>query len=66
MQNLKPLEPGVMFWAGRDDLVEMRALGVRCGQLGIRGAMHLDRSAAAAWREALRREAFTLVTVFAA
>jgi sugar phosphate isomerase/epimerase len=65
MQDLKPLEPGVMFWAGRDDLVEMKSLGVRCGQLGIPGAMDLDESAAAVWRDALRREGFTLVTVFA-
>jgi sugar phosphate isomerase/epimerase len=54
-----------MFWAERDDLLEMKALGVRCGQLGIPGAMELDESAAAVWREALGREGFTLVTVFA-
>lgn len=65
MQDLKPLEPGVMFWAGRDDLPAMKALGVRCGQLGIPGAMDLDESAATLWRDALRHEGFTLVTVFA-
>ncbi len=66
MQDLKPLEPGVMFWAGRDSLAEMKSLGVRCGQLGIAGGTELDRAAAFDWREALGREDFTLVTVFAA
>ena len=46
MQLLKPLEPGVMFWAGRDGLEEIASLGVRCGQLGIPGEMELTSSAA--------------------
>ena len=66
MQDLKPLEPGVMFWAERDDLAEIKSLGVRCGQLGFFGTTELTESAAAAWQAALSRENFTLVTVFAA
>ena len=46
MQHLKPLEPGVMFWAGRDGLEEIAALGVRRGQLGVPGEMELTASAA--------------------
>jgi len=34
---LKENETGVMFWAGRDTLEEIRSLGVRCGQLWIPG-----------------------------
>ena len=66
MPDLKPLEPGVMFWAGRDDLSVIRSLGVRCGQLGLRGDTALTEAAARDWKAALDREAFTLVTVFAA
>jgi len=66
MQDLKPLEPGVMFWAERDDLAEIKSLGVRCGQLGFFGTTELTESAAATWQAALSRENFTLVTVFAA
>jgi len=61
MHDLKPLEPGVMFWAERDSLVEIRALGVRCGQMGIPGGMKLTDAAAEAWRSDL-----ALVTIFAA
>jgi sugar phosphate isomerase/epimerase len=66
MHDLKPLEPGVMFWAGRDRLAEIKSLGVRCGQLGIPGTVELTRGGAAEWKAALEREGFTLVTVFAA
>jgi sugar phosphate isomerase/epimerase len=66
MPNLEPLEPGVMFWAGRDELAEVKALGVRCGQLGIPGDLDLTDASGDAWKQALAREAFTLVTVFAA
>jgi sugar phosphate isomerase/epimerase len=66
MQNVNPLEPGVMFWAGRDSVAAMKALGVRCGQLGIPGDMKLTDAAAEQWKSDLDREAFSLVTVFAA
>jgi len=68
MQTLKELEVGVMFWAGPDPVETIRgvkALGVRCGQIGIPGDMKLA-GAAPAWKAALEAEKFTLVTVFAA
>ena len=68
MQILNDLEIGVMFWAGRDPyetIRELKSLGVRCGQIGIPGDMPLE-GAAAAWKQALADEAFTVVTVFAA
>lgn len=65
MQPLKPLEPGVMFWAGRNSVAEIQSLGVRCGQLGISGGTELADAAAEEWKSALDRERFTLVTVFA-
>ncbi len=66
MPSLKPLEPGVMFWAGRDSLAGIRALGVRCGQLGLGSDAELTGGAVARWKAELARERFTLVTVFAA
>ena len=69
MPDLKPLEVGIMFWAGRDPLEtlrEVKSLGVRCGQLGAPGDVPLDDASAQAWRAALEAEQFTVVTVFAA
>lgn len=65
MHALKPLEPGVMFWAGRDPLDDVRSLGVRCGQLGLPESMTLDDAAAAHWKQALSSPPFTIVTIFA-
>ncbi len=68
MQVLNDLEIGVMFWAGADPVATLRqvkAAGVRAGQLGIPPAMATG-DAAAAWREALAAERFHLATVFAA
>src|ERR1035437_3151676 len=59
-------EPGVMFWAERDDLEMVRSLGVRYGQLGIPGGMQLTDGVAVQWKTALAAAGFTLVTVFAA
>jgi sugar phosphate isomerase/epimerase len=59
-------EPGVMFWAERDDLAIIGSLGVRYGQLGIPGGMRLDAGAAAHWKQALAGVGITVVTVFAA
>ncbi len=45
MQVLKDLEIGVMFWAGRDPVEtvkEVKALGVRSGQLAIPGDLTID------------------------
>ena len=66
MQSLKDREVGVMFWADRDRLAEIKSLGVRCGQLGIPGGLDLTGAVAANWRAALEQEQFILVTVFAA
>jgi L-ribulose-5-phosphate 3-epimerase len=66
MLGIEPLEPGVMFWAERDTVAEMRALGVRCGQLGLPGGMEIDAGAVAAWKADLERHDFRVVTVFAA
>ena len=68
MQVLKDLEIGVMFWAGRDPvetLRELKALGVRCGQIGIPGDLPLE-GLAAKWKAALEAENFTVVTAFCA
>lgn len=68
MQLLRDLEIGVMFWAGREPretLRELKALGVRCGQMGIPGAMEL-KGAAGPWKRALEDEGFTLATLFCA
>ena len=59
-------EPGVMFWAERDSLEMVRSLGVRYGQLGIPGGMHLSDGVAAQWKTALEAAGIALVTVFAA
>jgi sugar phosphate isomerase/epimerase len=64
MQHLRPMEPGVMFWAGRDRMDEIRSLGVRCGQMGIPGGLELTDGVAAEWKKEL--DGFTLVTIFAA
>ncbi len=66
MQALRNRETGVMFWADRDRLSEIKSLGVRCGQLGIAGATELTGNFTADWRDALKEEQFTLVTVFCA
>lgn len=69
MSDLKPLETGVMFWAGRppvEILREVKGLGVRCGQLLIPGHVPADLRAAAEWKRALDAEQFRLVTLFAA
>ncbi|HVP49286.1 MAG TPA: sugar phosphate isomerase/epimerase family protein [Bryobacteraceae bacterium] len=68
MQPLRDLEIGAMFWAGRDPgetLRELKALGARCGQIGIPGDFALDR-AAAKWKTALQAENFPVVTAFCA
>lgn len=59
-------EPGVMFWAERDNLETILSLGVRYGQLGIPGGMTLTDAAAAQMKSALDAAGMTLVTVFAA
>jgi sugar phosphate isomerase/epimerase len=55
-----------MFWAERDDLAVIAALGVRYGQLGVGGGMQLTADAAAHWKQALAEAGITAVTVVAA
>lgn len=60
------MEIGVMFWAGRDTLAELRELGVRSGQLGVGGDEALTSAAAAAWREQIAAAEFSIATVVCA
>ena len=66
MQPVTPLEPGAMFWIGREALDEIRGLGLRCGQLGVRGGIVLDDALAAQWKRDLDAAQFTISTVVAA
>src|SRR5258708_23935800 len=66
MKSMQEHETGVMFWAGRDSLEEIRSLGVRCGKLGIPGEMPLDESVAANWKSEIDAANFTVVTGVAA
>lgn len=54
-----------MFWAVRDPLPVIKALGVSCGQLGIAGDVNLT-GAAEKWKKQLAENDFALVTVFCA
>jgi L-ribulose-5-phosphate 3-epimerase len=60
------MEPGVVFWAERDDLATVVGFGVRTGQLILHGDMVLDEAVAARWKADLHTAGFTLVAVFAA
>ncbi len=60
------MEIGVMFWDGRDDLAAVRKLGVQAGQLGVGPDASLTPAAAAAWREKLAVEEFSVFTVVCA
>lgn len=66
MPALKDREVGVMFWAGRDNLEQMRVFGVRCGQMGLDGGLELTDALKSGWKSALEQAQFTIVTVFAA
>ena len=64
MLGLNDLEIGLMFWAGEDarqTLTDVKAFGLRAGQLGFPGELPLD-GAADRWDEALRAEKFTATT----
>ena len=60
------MEIGVMFWAGRDNLAELRALGVQSGQLGVGGDAAITAKAAAEWREQIAQAKFSIATVVCA
>jgi sugar phosphate isomerase/epimerase len=67
MQAVKPMQIGVMFWAGKDPaetLATLTAIGVHCGQIGIPGELPLAGEAEK-WKQALDAAGFSLVTVFA-
>ena len=66
MQPVKALEPGAMFWIGRETLAELQSLGLRCGQLGVAGGVDLSDTVAAQWKKDLEAAQFTLSTVVAA
>jgi L-ribulose-5-phosphate 3-epimerase len=67
MQELREREIGVLFWATEQPseiLPMVTGLGVRCGQLGIRG--DLDIGVADRWKKALGDANFPITTVCAA
>jgi len=66
MQALQDLEPGVMLWAERDNLAQIKSLGVRSGQLGLAENVALTDTVKQEWKSALGREQFTLITLFCA
>ena len=66
MRGLRDRETGVIFWADRDDLADVKSFGVRCGQLGVPGGMELNAAVAGQWRTALEDGGFEVVTVVAA
>jgi len=66
MQSLKPLQPGAMFWIGRETLDEVRGLGLSCGQLGVGGGVELNGALTAQWKRDLQAAQFTIVTIVAA
>ncbi len=57
-------EIGMILWAGRDSLDEVKALGVRCGQLGVGGDVDITPEFIAEWKAA--GTGFPLYTVTAA
>ena len=66
-QNLKELETAVLFWAGGDPdktLAPLVNLGIRTGQLGIRGDLEL--TCVSQWQQALENANFTVGSVTAA
>ncbi|HVO96902.1 MAG TPA: sugar phosphate isomerase/epimerase family protein [Bryobacteraceae bacterium] len=60
------MEIGVMFWDGRDNLADLRKLGVRAGQLGVGPDVALSSEAAAQWREKIADAGFSIFTVVCA
>ena len=73
MNQLEPLQVGVMFWTGGElgidgtpfEIVQMvKGLGVTCGQLGIDPAADLSPAAVQSWSQALEKQDFTVTAVF--
>jgi sugar phosphate isomerase/epimerase len=66
-QSLHELETAVLFWAAEnpdESLAVLKRLGIRCGQIGLRG--DFDLSCAPQWKEALQAVNFTATAVCAA
>ncbi len=63
-QAIRDREIGMILWAGRDSLDEVKALGVRCGQLGVGGDVAITPEFIAEWKAA--SDEFPLYTVTAA
>lgn len=59
-------EIGVVFWAGRDRLADMMALGVKCGQVVVPGEFELSPASADRFKAELDAAGFNLGAVFAA
>lgn len=66
MQAAREREIGMIFWAGRDSLEEVRNLGVRCGQLGVGGGVEITPELTGRWKQELAARAFPVYTVTAA
>lgn len=70
MPTLNPLELGVIFWASSskpatEQLQALKALGLRCAQLGCSGEFDFTGKAPE-WKAACASESFTLLAVVAA
>jgi len=68
MPVLRDMEIGLMFWGERNPRLAVRgvkALGLRCGQLGIAGHVPIQE-VAPLWKSTLAEEDFAVTTVFAA
>ena len=75
MNQLEPLQVGVMFWTGGElgvegtpfEIVQMvKGLGVACGQLGVHPEAVLTPAVVEAWSQALEELDFTITAVFPA
>jgi sugar phosphate isomerase/epimerase len=60
------MEIGVMFWSGRDNLADLKKLGVSSGQLGIGGDAVLTPEFTEQWKSSLAAENFSVATVVCA
>ena len=65
MSDLKALEIGCMFWADRDSIASVAAMGVRCGQLGISGETAVSGSFLEGIAADVAAHQFRLITVVA-
>ena len=67
MPALRDMEVGLMFWgdkAPRKTVQQVKALGIRCGHLGVAGHVPLAQ-APPEWKQVLAEEDFSVTAVFA-